>query len=95
MIIPDVERTLQKRHAAQSAHIKAVKPLIDSGQLSFFGVTLSGHPHLGRTPNINGSVMVISAESEDGVLCFLNDDAYTKAGVWDVQKAKIYPFRSG
>lgn len=94
--VPDFKNTTAQRLAAKKDHIVGATPLIESKQLSFFGVTLA-EPSANDTANatIDGSVMVIEADSRDDVSKFLENDAYTKAGVWDVHNARITPFRSG
>lgn len=94
--VPDFEHTVKQRLAAKKDHIIGATPLIESKQLSFFGVTLAeSAPTDTANAAINGSVMVMEASSQDEIREFLEKDAYTKAGVWDVQNAKITPFRSG
>lgn len=94
--VPDFPQTTSQRLSAQKDHIIDATPLIDSKQLSFFGVTLSDSPGSNTAhAKINGSVMVMEADSRDEVVGFLERDTYTKAGVWDVGGAKITPFRSG
>lgn len=98
--VPDFKNTTAQRLAAKKDHIVGATPLIESKQLSFFGVTFT-EPSANDTANdtanatINGSVMVMEVESRDEVSKFLQNDAYTKAGVWDIQNARITPFRSG
>lgn len=38
-----------------------------------------------------GSVMVVTAVSEEEVKRRMAEDPYTKGGVWDVEKARIMP----
>lgn len=93
--VPDQPGTQATRVNTRQAHIEGCMHLIDSGELSYFGVTLMQHPVEGKATEINGSIMVLEAESESAVRDFLERDAYTRAGVWDIQKAKIWPFRAG
>ena len=82
--------------AARKAHVEGATPVIDLNQLPYLGVTLAKHAlKEGEPPDINGSLMVIKADSEKSVRGFLEVDAYTKAGVWDVAQAKILPFKAG
>lgn len=96
-MVPDFPGKQAQRAEAQPKHIEGATPLIDSGQLSYFGVTLAKHAEPGKShaPNIAGSTIVMEAESEQAVRDFLERDAYTKAGVWNVKEAQIWPFRSG
>jgi len=91
--IPDHPSSLEKRLAVRAAHLEALKPNIDSGTVVFGGATLSKQPAEGEVLDMTGSVMLIKAESEEKVREFLRGDAYTKGGAWDVDKAKIWPFR--
>lgn len=54
---------------------------------------MSRQPKDGETPDMNGSAMLIQAESEEAVREWLANDPYSKGGVWNVDAAKIYPFR--
>ncbi|KJZ73871.1 hypothetical protein HIM_06764 [Hirsutella minnesotensis 3608] len=40
-----------------------------------------------------GSTIVCVAESKEDVLNQLRNDIYTASGVWDTEKAQIYPFK--
>ena len=42
---------------------------------------------------MNGSTMVIVAESKDEILSLLREDIYAKSGVWDVDNVSILPER--
>ena len=93
--IPDFPGTLPTRLETKDAHVKQVMPKIESGELPYFGVTLSQHSTGGDAPEINGSIVVIKAADEATVRKMLADDPYTQAGVWDVEKAQIWAFKSG
>lgn len=96
VLVPDFAGTLRDRRQAQPLHIAGAMSKIKAGNLPYFGVTLSKHPTTkDQEPDINGSLMVVKAENEARVREFLENDAYTKAGVWDVGKAQILPFRGG
>ncbi len=58
------------------------------------GATLSKHPKEGESPDMTGSVMLITAESEEEVRRFAAEDVYTKSGVWDMDAIRIWPFRT-
>lgn len=45
----------------------------------------------GQSLKFNGSYMIAKAESKEDVLKVLRDDIYTKAGVWDLERAQILP----
>ena len=82
--------------ATKAAHIEGAMSVIKCGQLPCAGVTLAKHVENGGCqPDINGSLMVIKAESEKGLQEFLDMDAYTVAGVWHVANGNIVPFKCG
>lgn len=93
IVIPDFPDMKSARAKARPGHIRDATPLIESKLITYFGVTLSeddaGHEL------INGSAIVMKAESENEVRAFLEKDEYTKSGVWNVKDAKIWRFRSG
>ena len=110
ILVPDHSKSLSVRKATKAAHIKSATPLIDDGRLPYFGVTLARHqatagaesgPRKDGTnasppePEINGSVMVLHAASEEAVRDFLANDPYAQQGVWDVANAQILPFKAG
>lgn len=94
VIISDFPNTSAARAKAKPGHIKAATPLIDAGIIMYCGVTFSGAAQ-GKEQNINGSAIVMKAQSEDEVRAFLSEDEYTKSGVWNVNAAKIWNFRAG
>lgn len=91
--IPDFPGVLDKRLAARPTHLANVVPAIEAGTLVFGGAQLSKQPAEGETPDMVGSFMLVKAESEEKVREWMEKDAYTKGGAWDVKSAKIYPFR--
>lgn len=93
--VPDFPETQEIRARTKQTHIQECTSLIESGKLSYFGVTMSSHAPIGETAKINGSVMVLEAENEEYVKEFLERDAYTRAGVWNIDGAQIWPFKSG
>lgn len=57
------------------------------------GAMLSEQPSVGGTPDMTGSVMLIKADTREEILELLKNDEYTKQGAWDVDNAKIIPFK--
>jgi len=43
---------------------------------------------------MTGSVMLVTANSEEEVRRFVAEDVYTKSGVWDLEGMRIWPFRT-
>ncbi|RMZ75034.1 hypothetical protein DV737_g5508, partial [Chaetothyriales sp. CBS 132003] len=93
--IPDHANTLQARLAARPAHLSNVQPSVEAGKVVMGGALLAHQPkgEEGEVPQMIGSVMLVKADSEDEVREILRLDPYTKAGVWDVAKAEIRPFK--
>ncbi|RMZ88068.1 hypothetical protein DV736_g4705, partial [Chaetothyriales sp. CBS 134916] len=93
--IPDHANALQDRLAARATHLSNVQPSVVAGKVLMGGALLAQQPkgEEGETPQMIGSVMLVKADSEDEVRAILRADPYTKAGVWDVAKAEIRPFR--
>lgn len=91
--VPDRAGSLAKRLAARPAHLAKLQPRIDAGQIVFGGATLSSHPAEGEGFDMNGSVMLIRANSEDEVREIVLDDEYAKQGLWELKELKITPFR--
>jgi uncharacterized protein len=93
VILPDHANSLHKRLAVRPRHLEKLTPHVQSGDVVFGGATLSRHPKEGEQPDMIGSAMLIKAESEEAVRVWLANDEYAKGGVWNVDEAKIYPFR--
>jgi hypothetical protein len=41
-----------------------------------------------------GSTLVCTAESKQEIIDALSKDIYATAGVWDMEKIQIYPFKA-
>jgi uncharacterized protein len=94
VLLPDHPNSLSKRVSVRQEHLTGVKPTVASGKVLFGGATLSKHPAEGESPDMTGSVMLMTAESEEEVRRFAAEDVYTKSGVWDMGGIKIWPFRT-
>ncbi|KAF7506204.1 hypothetical protein GJ744_012184 [Endocarpon pusillum] len=96
--------TLAKRVSVRGDHLSGIGPALASGRLLFGGATLSAHPEAEEggggaasappPPPMTGSVMLVTAESEEEVREFVRADVYARSGVWDVQKMTVWPFRT-
>lgn len=91
--VPDKPSALQKRLAARPAHLTQLNPRIDAGQVVFGGAILGKQPGDGETPAMEGSVLLVKADTEEEVRELINSDPYAKQGAWDVEKATIIPFK--
>lgn len=93
VIIPDKPNSLQKRLAARPLHLEKIKPRIESGEVVFGGATLDEQPAVDGTPGMNGSVMLMKANTEQEIRAVVEADEYAKNDVWDLEKLQIIPFR--
>lgn len=51
------------------------------------------HPKEGETPSFKGSAMMVLAENEEEARKLLENDVYTRNGVWDIENVQIIPVR--
>ena len=75
-------------------HLEDVKEPHTSGVIPMGGSIMSSPPVEGQTPPMIGSALVIVASSKEEVIERLKSDIYSSSGVWDIDKAQIWPFRS-
>ncbi|KAI1653212.1 hypothetical protein F4813DRAFT_276330 [Daldinia decipiens] len=94
VILQDKPGMLQTRLSNVQAHIDHLKGLVESGTVVMSGPTLSSHPKTaGEDLAVNGSSVLVRANSEEEVRAFINDDVYAKVGVWDLEKTTIIPIK--
>ncbi|KAJ5474970.1 hypothetical protein N7539_008036 [Penicillium diatomitis] len=93
-ILPDFPGAQEKRLAVRPEHLEGVKPLVSSGEIVAGGAMLESHPAEGEPLKFKGSMMLAVAESEADVRKLLENDIYTRSGVWDLANAQIIPFKS-
>ena len=75
----------ERRRRVRSAHLERIQPAVESGTVQIGGAILD------ESGGMIGSVLLVEAESEAAVRDFLDNDIYSREGVW--QKVEIYPFR--
>ncbi|KAI1852775.1 hypothetical protein JX265_003261 [Neoarthrinium moseri] len=92
--VPDHPNTLSIRLATNKEHNEDAIPLVKAGRVPFFGSTLSRHGVEGEQPIENGTIMVFKARSEEEIKAIIKKDVFTKAGVWNADRAMIWPFLS-
>lgn len=92
--IPDHPNALDKRLAVRAEHLKNISPKVQSGQVVMGGATLAKQPAEGEQPAMTGSVMIVKADSEEEVRKLIENDVYVKGGAWDIEKMKIWNFKS-
>ena len=51
----------------------------------------NSHPKEGETPSFKGSAMMVLAENEGEVRMILENDIYSRSGVWDLENTQIIP----
>ncbi|KAK1756837.1 hypothetical protein QBC47DRAFT_377782 [Echria macrotheca] len=90
VVVPDFPGTLAKRLEVRPTHFAGLKPRLDSGQFQMGGSILDEVPQDDEPTSLkmNGSSLVVVAESKAEILDILRDDIYAKSGVWDVDNGK-------
>lgn len=67
---------------------------MSSGIVNLGGATLDEQPKDGEPMKINGSAMLIAADTEEDAMKIIVDDIYYKSGVWDPKKVRVGPQRA-
>ncbi|KAK0635899.1 hypothetical protein B0T17DRAFT_483534 [Bombardia bombarda] len=95
VVIPDFPGVLDKRVAARPAHFAGLKTVIDAGLCKMGGAILDEVPVDDEPSSLkmSGSTIVMIAETREEILEALRNDTYTKQGVWDVEKAQMWPLK--
>ncbi|KAK2764011.1 hypothetical protein FQN54_009630 [Arachnomyces sp. PD_36] len=93
VVVPDKKGVLAKRNEVRDQHLTNVKPLVEAGTVSVGGALMDAHPADGEAPQMNGSMLVVTAESATEVRELIAKDIYTTHGVWDIDNAQITPVR--
>ncbi|KAK2598270.1 hypothetical protein N8I77_011694 [Diaporthe amygdali] len=96
-ILPDNVNVLEIRKKVKSEpsisdHYEGIKPLIASGKLPAGGAIFEKHPVDGESALFKGSVVVYAAESIEQVREIIQNDVYSKSGVWDLDRVQIIPY---
>jgi uncharacterized protein YciI len=74
-----------RRAAARPSHLEAARPRNEEGRLPFGGAMLS------EAGAMIGSAIVIEAADEAEARAYVENDPYTKGGVW--VKYDVWPFK--
>lgn len=95
VVVPDFPGVLAKRMEVRPQHFAELKANVDSGKYQMGGAVLEEVPvdDQPSSMKMNGSTIVVVAESKEEILSILRDDVYAKSGVWDVEKAQMWPFK--
>lgn len=67
-------------------HLEAIKPNVESGTIVFGGASLDEPVKEGEGPKINGSIMIVCADSKEEAMKVIESDIYTESKVWDLSK---------
>ncbi|KAF2663768.1 hypothetical protein BT63DRAFT_460892 [Microthyrium microscopicum] len=94
VMVPDKPNALQKRLEVRAKHLENITPAHKEGNVPMGGAYLAEPPKEGETPKMLGSAMVFLASSKEEVVERLRGDIYTTSGVWDVDNAQIWPFKT-
>ncbi|KAI0114746.1 hypothetical protein F4814DRAFT_416956 [Daldinia grandis] len=94
VLLQDKPGMLQTRLNNVQAHIAHLKSLIESGTVVMSGPTLSSHSKTSSEDlPVNGSSVLVRANSEEEVRALISDDIYAKIGVWDLERISITPMK--
>ncbi len=74
-----------RRAAAREAHLEVASGLHEDGRL------VTGGALLDADGTMIGSMLLLDVESEEEARRLLEEDAYTRSGVW--QEFQIWPYR--
>ncbi|KAH7148404.1 hypothetical protein EDB81DRAFT_841989 [Dactylonectria macrodidyma] len=95
VIVPDKPGVLAKRLEVRHLHFQNMTPHIEDGSWKTGGALLNSVPKDDDPASLDfmGSTLVVVAESVEQVREQLSKDIYVTSGVWDLEKAQIYPFK--
>ncbi|KAF4582242.1 dimeric alpha-beta barrel [Ophiocordyceps camponoti-floridani] len=95
VIIHDKPGMQHKRLQVRPTHLENIKPKVDAGIFKMGGALLNSIPADDDPTNveITGSAIICLAQSPEEARSLLADDIYVTSGVWDLEKAMIYPYK--
>ncbi|POS76024.1 hypothetical protein DHEL01_v205575 [Diaporthe helianthi] len=93
VVIPDKPGALAKRLEVRPQHFEGLTKLKESGKFKMGGAVLEEMPPDDEISSMkfSGSTLMVVAESKQEVIDLIKDDVYVKSGVWDFEKAQIWP----
>ncbi|GAM82922.1 hypothetical protein ANO11243_009080 [Dothideomycetidae sp. 11243] len=92
VIVRDKPNCLAKRMEVRTRqHLSAAK---QAAPILMGGATLTSPPAEGQKMDIDGSALLVEAESREEVVNLLEGDIYATSGVWDLDGVQIMPFKS-
>ncbi|EUC27192.1 ycii domain protein [Pyrenophora tritici-repentis] len=95
VICPDFDGVLEKRLKVRPEHLSRLKQ--DPDDFWLWGGPMLEEPiQEGKStpPKMKGSAMLVGARTREEVVERLKNDIYVSEGVWDWDKAQIFPFKS-
>ncbi|KAK6839783.1 hypothetical protein PG989_015852 [Apiospora arundinis] len=95
VVVPDKPGSQAKRLEVRPKHFEGITSYVENGTMKMGGAALSSVPQ-GDDPtkwDFAGSTVVMVAESVEEVKAILEKDIYTTSGVWDMEKAQIWPVK--
>ncbi|PVU97114.1 hypothetical protein BB561_000751 [Smittium simulii] len=75
---------LSRRIAARKVHLERIQPLITNKTITFGAAIVKGVEQ-----KMEGSILVVQAETEQAVIELLKKDEYAKQNVWDFSTLEI------
>ncbi|KAH7253253.1 hypothetical protein B0J15DRAFT_398298 [Fusarium solani] len=96
VVLPDKPGVREEQHALNLIHFRDAAAFRDKGTWKTGGALLNDVPKDDKAESLDffGSAFVVVAESVDKVREQFSQDVYATAGVWDMEKIQIYPFRA-
>ncbi|CAN8105639.1 unnamed protein product [Discula destructiva] len=93
VVVPDKPGMLAKRLEVRPQHFEGLTKAKESGMFKMGGAVLEDMPVDDEVSSMKfaGSTIIVVAESRQAVVDALKDDVYVKSGVWDLEKAMIWP----
>lgn len=67
---------------------------MQNGTIAFGGATLDSPIKDGEKMQSNGSAMIVCADTEEEARGIVAGDVYAKEGIWNVEGAQIWAFKS-
>jgi uncharacterized protein YciI len=94
-VVPDKPGMHEKRLEVRPIHFAELDTRYEPGDLKMGGAILNSVPTNDDATSWSfaGSTIVCVANSKEEVVDKLNQDIYAKTGVWDVEKAQIWPLK--
>lgn len=74
-----------RRQRVRERHLEGIGPAVESGRVQLGGALLDADG------GMIGSALIVDAASEAEVHAFLENDIYSREGVW--QSFTVYPFK--